>query len=416
MKNLLLITAILVIAASCVKPIQHEEMADKWNGYSRYLKMGEQVHTLWAGKHIDVGTVTYGIDDNANFYVTYDCSASGWQICETHMFAGAKADMPLNKPGAPKIGLFPNSGCHNPRVSKYTYEVPLAQLPPAEEPGFVVASHCVVRSPAGKTETAWAEGDYTFSDKGWGWYDDFYFNPTYEPLTILYGTSCSSDSLKLFHLDITRGIVELILVEYVGNAAGLYDAAAYDPASGILLFANYSTGGLYINHLNEEGPSISAGELQGTPASATFYDEHYYYIDEELNTINKVEFTTGWIISCETVMDTVPGNITVNDMVMNPAGTNLYLLCQVNDADGHELISYNVSTGTFFSHSVSVCSGAQIAYGSDGLLYAIAPMQDGSPANWVYVIDFESGTLTVIEDEIIIIDDPFTDMASGPAM
>jgi hypothetical protein len=103
MKNAMISFVTLLLITSCAKQSTPDEPVDIWNGYSKYLKMGEVVHTLWAGKNINVGTVTYGIDDNANFYVTYDCGASGWLISETHMFAGDKKDMPLNKPGHQKL-------------------------------------------------------------------------------------------------------------------------------------------------------------------------------------------------------------------------------------------------------------------------------------------------------------------------
>jgi len=414
MKNLLVVIVAIFVVTACVKPINTEGPDDKWNGYAKYLKMGEQIHTLWAGKHLNVGTVTYGIDDSANFYVTYDCSSSGWLISETHMFAGDRVDMPLNKPGAPKIGHFPNSANHNPRVSILTYQVPLANLPPCTEPGFVVASHCVVHSPAGITETAWAEGDYTFSDKGWGWYDDFYYNQDFNTGNIIYATTYSHDSLRLFHLDITHESVELILVEYVGNSPGTYDATAYDPESGLFFFSKYNSGELYVNQLNEEGPSVLAGYLSGIAASATFYNENYYYVDELVNSINKVTFSSDWSIACESILDTIPGNMTVNDIAMSPNGDFLYIMA-IDQAGGNELISWDLENHLFYSMALSIHDGVQIAFGSNGLLYAIAPLSDEGGTSGIYVIDTECDTLTVIEDEIIFIEDPFSDMASGPA-
>ncbi len=417
MKNLLICLAVLLAATACVKQEHNDSPSDKWNGYSRYLKMGEQVHTLWAGRHIDAGTVTYGIDDSANFYVTYNCNGTIWLITESHMFAGDKADMPLNKPGAPKIGLFPHSGQHNPAVSCITYKVPLAQLPPCEAPGFVVASHCVVRNYSGQVETAWAEGDYTFSDKGWGWYDDFYFNQNYyDPYTIIYGTAYSNDSLKLFHLDITRGTVDLIMTEYVGSAPGNFNAVGFDTESGALIFSNYDNGALYVNLINSEGPSICAGYLGGIAASGTMHDQMYYYVDENLHTINRINFTSDWMIAGETILDTISGFGTINDIAMDPGGDFLYLMSQYNINEGNELMSWDVENHVFFSSPVVINNGAQLAFGSDGILYAIAPQYENGCTSWIYVVDIKCVTLTVVEDEIIFIDDPFTDLASGPLM
>jgi len=132
MKNNFAFLLFILMMCSCIKQDKSVEPSSNWNGYFKYLKRGEVIHTLWAGRNIDVGTVTYGIDDNANFYVTYDCSSSGWLISESHMFAGDKKDMPLNKPGNPKVGRFPYSANHSPWVSTYTYSVALTDLPPAE--------------------------------------------------------------------------------------------------------------------------------------------------------------------------------------------------------------------------------------------------------------------------------------------
>jgi hypothetical protein len=415
MKKLFLFMAVSITATACMEQGVQEEFAGNWNGYGKYLKMGEQVHTLWAGKNINVGTVTYGLDDSANFYATYDCTGSGWKISETHMFAGDKVAMPLNKPGAPKIGLFPFSGMHSPRVSKFTYKVPLSQLPPAEEPGFVVAAHCIVHSPSGQKETAWSEGDYTFSDKGWGWYDMFYYNRAADTFTVLYGLTCARDSLMLYHLDITHGISELTFVEYVGNTAGNYDAAAYDPSSGLLFFVRTEDHELWANQMQDDDQSFLSGTLEGDVYSATFFNDIFYYVDDVTNTIHEVGFDINWALNSDIILDTIPGSLTVNDIAMDPDGEILYLL-GVSVSGDTELLTWDTGSGDFYSTTVTIDDEAQIAFGSDGLLYAIAQLPGDGETTFVYCIDLESLTLTAIEDEIIILDDPFRDLASGPGI
>jgi hypothetical protein len=416
MKNKILLFAAMVLIASCREQGTSEEpMADKWNGYGKYLKVGEQVHTLWAGKHLNIGTVTYGIDENANFYVTYDCSASGWKISETHMFAGDKKNMPMNRPGQPKIGRFPYAACHCPKVSIFTYRVPLTQLPPCEEPGFVVAAHAIVHKGCGRTETAWAEGKYKFCDKTWGWYDDYYYNTPPNQSVILYGTRMTMDTLKLYMIDVLKSTSELILSEYVGNTGGSYDGAAFDLESKNFFFANYNTGELRVTQLNGEEDSFSAGILGGISASGTFYNNAYYYVDEQLNTINKVIFTSDWVISAEFVLDTIPGTIVVNDIAMSPDGVKLYLLGHYN-AGGSELITWDVSSQEYFTTSIALNENAQIAFGSDDELYAIAPVSDDGGSN-VYMVEVETATLYPLDEEVIIIaDGVLTDLAGGPGM
>ena len=345
MKNVFLLFFVILLAASCTKQSAIEEPADQWNGYFKYLKAGEMVKTLWAGKNINVGTVTYGIDDNANFYATYDCSSSGWTISETHMYAGDKKDMPLNKPGSPKIGLFPNSGFHNPRVSTFTYYVPLTSLPPCEAPGFVVAAHCVVHSPSNQEETAWAEGDYKFTDKGWGWYDVYYYNQPPNEFVIIYGTAYRNDSLLLYHIDLTNGTSELIMQEYVGNNGGSYDGAAYDLESGMFFFTNYNTKELWANQLKDEDPSFKSGDLIGTAKSGTYFSGAYYYVNDDVNTINRVTFTTDYLILSEATLSTIPNAVTVYDIAMSPVGDYLYILGEV-DNGGMELIAWEVGPDT----------------------------------------------------------------------
>lgn len=413
MKKLIIYFVAWLPLISCVRQNAGEELSRNWNGYDKYLKTGEIIHTLWAGQHTNVGTVTYGIDNDANFYVTYDCSASGWLISETHMFAGDKAVMPLNKPGAPKTGLFPHSGNHSPRVCTFTYRIPLSQLPPCASPGFVVASHCVVHSPSGLTETAWAEGSYTFSDKGWGWYDAYYYDPLQEQLPVLYGTACNNDSLRLYHIDLTSGDAELILVEYVGSSSGFYDGAAYDNETGIFYFVKYNTGELWYNQLLGEEPSYCAGTLAGTASSGTFYDQDYYYIDNVMNTINKVSFTVNLAIEFESVLDTLPKIVMVNDIAMSPDGDLLYMLGLYNDGST-ELITWDVEERNFYSTSIAVNEGTQIAFGSDNKLYALSPAEDCTECTFVYSIDIEDGELLPLDDEVIIIEDPFSDLAGGP--
>jgi hypothetical protein len=416
MKNAVNYFITFLLMTSCVNRTITEDAADPWNGYSRYLKMGEAIHTLWAGKNINIGTVTYGIDENANFYATYDCSNSGWSISESHMFAGDKMDLPLNKPGQPKIGQFPNSEVHNPPVSVYTYRVPLSQLPPCENPGFVVASHCVAHSPNGRTETAWAEGDFKFTDKSWGWFDCYFYDQPSNEFTILYGTTYYQDSLRVFFINATTGDADMILQEYVGNTAGIYDGAAFDPESGMFFFANYTTGELWANELQGEDPSFNLGHLDGLAASGTFYNGAYYYVDENLNTINMVTFTNEWTIATETVLDVIPSMITVNDIAMNPEGDLLYLIGQCEGGQT-ELVSWNPANHTFYTMSIPLNDAAQIAYGSDGVLYTVAPSFGGGSPTGIYWVQTETGILTELQEgELIIVEDPFSDITGGPVM
>jgi hypothetical protein len=418
MKKQIVIAMASLLVAACVKQNPVDEQMDKWNGYERYLKMGEQMHTIWAGKNLNVGTATYGIDENANFYVTYDCSATDWKIRETHLFAGDKQFLPMNRCAQPRVNRFPWSAHHYPGVKTYTYKIPLASLPPAEEPGFAVAAECLVyrnTKCGGHEQIAWAEGDFKFTDKGKGWYDVFFFNQVENQYTILYGINCSNDSLKLYHIDITHGAVELTYVEYVGNTAGTYDGAAYDIDSGVLLFVKVNENELWVNSLEDEDSSYVAGSLKGQVLSATYHDGLYYYVDALTNSIHSVAFDDSYGIVSDQVLDTIPGTVTVNDIAMSPEGDLLYIMGNYNGG-GSKLLTWDVTGHIFTSTTIPVSEGAQIAFGSDGILYGMAPPDEPGDSSFIWIIDTNSDSLTVILDEIIILDDPFADISGGPTM
>ena len=415
MKKIFVFFIATLLLIACAKQGTEEDPTDKWNGYFKMLKSGEVYHTLWAGKTIDVGTVTYGIDDNANFYVTYDCSG-GWVMSESHMYAGTKLDMPLNKPGNPKIGHFPNAADHNPSVSTYTYTVSLIDLPPADNPGFTVASHAIVHGPNGESETAWAYGTFEFPGKRWGWYDTYYYNQPENPFIIVYGTEYDNDSLHLYIIDMTNGGSTLILSEEVGTAPGPYDGTAYDVESGNFFFVNYNTNQLMINPLNDDADSYSIGTLSGPVISAAFNNGSYYYVEEASNTINEVTFDTDWsTIQSDDTISTIPSTVAITDIAMDPLGDNLYMVGNVGDGST-EMITRAVVSNTYYTISLPLNENIQIAFGSDGELYAVTPTGDSGDGSDTYIIDTDTGVVTEINDDIEIPEDPFGGMSSGPPM
>jgi hypothetical protein len=411
MKKSIIFLVLCLVVGACIKDDKMKEPDGKWNGYFSYLKLGEVVHTLWAGKHINVGTVTFGINEDAYFYVTYHCTSPGWQISETHLYVGDKAGMPVNKPGSPKVGHFPYSGQHDPMVIEFTYTIPLEDLPPAENPGFVVACHCVVHGPNGQIETAWAEGEHTFRDKGWGWYSSYYYNQTQDSSNIIYGVQSSLDSLMVYMIDVSSDTAMQILVEEVGGISGKFDAAAYDETSDMYFFANYNTGELWINPLGDESDSFLSGYLAGTPASGTFYDQSYYYVDEQVNSVNKVDFNDDWTISSITEISSIPYIIVVSDIAMSPSGDVMYIVGTTSDGLT-ELISWDVIDDTYVTTPVALNNSTQIAYGPDGKLYALSGIIQGTGVP-TYQLTGGADSVAAISIGTITVDEPFSDITKG---
>jgi hypothetical protein len=395
MKKLSLLFIMFVLLAACSRQDINEEPSDKWNGYFEMLKMGEQIQPLYAGKNINVGTVTCGIDNSCNFYVTYE-TTDGWLMSETHMFCGDKINLPVNKPGNPKVGNFPYSSTHSPAVNTVTYTVPLTTLPACDEPGFVVAAHCVV-SRNGQTETGWRYGT-KFTDKGWGWFDNYTWRvEENDAHTILYAIDISDGYLEVFHIDMstTPVISTLTMKEYVGGTAGTFNGAAYDAGSSTLFFANVTTNELWVNQLDDYGASYLAGSLNGVATNGTFFGGFYYYVDANTNTIHKVGFNENWIITSEIVVSTLPNTtVTVNDIAMDATGSTLYVMAELSSGSS-ELIKYIVSDNSYYSIGLTINQDAEIAIGSNGQLYAVVPDGDGD-GSVAYIIDTATGVHILI--------------------
>ncbi len=421
MKKLLMFFAAALLLVSCTEQGSEVKPNDPMKGWTSKLKyVNGTPNQLIAGKHINVGEVTYQFDPvTETFNVTYDCSASGWKVYEAHVYAGVIQNMPVTnkKNPNPKVGNFPAHGYYTGGQTTVTVSMPMTIIP-TEEVGMVVAAHCVVRSPNNKEETAWAycpENSKPFTDKNWGWYDPFTFDEEPEPQTIVYGVAYADDSLKLYHINLTSGGSSMILREYVGNRAGTYDGAAYDYANSMFFFTNYDTKELWANNMLDEDPSFESGVLNGTAASGTFFNGSYYYVNEDAGTINMVTLDQNYLITGESTLSTIPNNVTVNDIAMDPTGSYLYMVGNV-DGGGTEMLTWDVSTDTYYTMALTVNEGVQIAYGSDGILYAVAPTFAGGAHSTTYIVDTSTGTLTEIDDGGIIIDDPFSDISRGPIM
>jgi hypothetical protein len=215
---------------------------------------------------------------------------------------------------------------------------------------------------------------------------------------------------------VSTGNVTMILKEFVGSVSGTYDGTAYDDVTGIFFFVNYDTRELYVNQLADESSSFSAGTLNGTAASGTFYNNAFYYVNADFNTINMVTFTSDWLIASEAVLTTIPSSIVVNDIAMSPDGDYLYILGEVNGG-ATEMIKWSVSLNTFYTIALAINDGAQIAYGNDGNLYAVAPVVEGESSSEAYIVNPNTGVLTEINEGcIIILDDEFSDLSLGPVM
>lgn len=413
MRKIILMIAIVGLLAGCAKKNVNDFPIDKWNGYESFYKAGEMYKDLRT-RHGVVGQVTYGIDDSANFYVTYETN-SDWELMSTQMYAGEWKFKPRSRPHHPKIWRFPHKTVHNPYVNTYTYYIPLTQLPPAEEPGFVVAAHAFVHSTAkcgnGKVRRAWADWDRRFSCRSWGGYSIYYYNEPYEPHTLLYATQYRNDSVTIYLIDVTSGNADLVSTEYVGTTpTGTYDGAAWDPVTGYFFFTTYPEQELWVNRMDSTDSFLS-GSLSGVAASGTFGDGNFYYVNETNNDVMEVSFDTAWQVASENVMSTIPGTIDVTDIAISPTG-QFYMVGVYNDTV--QLIELDRSSGTDVfttTNNVDLGNNPQIAFGDDGLFYAVTATSDG---NGSIISELNPSTGQIISaDTSNIVPVPFSDLTGG---
>jgi hypothetical protein len=128
---------------------------------------------LIAGQNIVAGTVCVVADNDGVCFVyeTFD----GWKINQTHLWAGLNiSEMPQNRKGNPKIGLFPY-GDDQLDTDIYTICIPYNELGLSVETIcnadqlVLFAAHAalskVIDGEVVQTETGWADGD-PITDKG----------------------------------------------------------------------------------------------------------------------------------------------------------------------------------------------------------------------------------------------------------
>lgn len=122
-------------------------------GISKLVCGEPKVVTIWAGQHIDAGTVT--VTNCTESLCVKIQTRDGWMLYESHFaIANSCAELPRNKKGHLVPGRFPYSATHNPPVSEYGCCIPLGDWEPGDTVSLAV--HVVVKK-GGQEETGWAD-------------------------------------------------------------------------------------------------------------------------------------------------------------------------------------------------------------------------------------------------------------------
>ncbi len=408
MKTTLLFAFVLLFIAGCNKQLPVENDTNLGHGYNSF-KYGAATNSLIAGKTINVGTVTIEINDITDVIdVTYETSGD-WEIIETHVFVGySGSDIPVNKPGNPKIGHFPYAENHDAGTTYFNYTT----LPFISGQQFVVAAHAVVKNSNGQTETAWAFNETTatkFSGKRWGWFINYqYLNIPLEEATILYATECRTDSVNIYHINLATEEATLISSEFIPSIPGeSYNGNAWDSETNTFYFTTFPNGDLWSNDMDEEEGSEDEGDLEGEGGSGTVYEGDYYYVDNEENELMIVEFDEddGDIVNEEPV-DTLDITSTVQDITISSDGAFVYGIGDNLDGTS-QFFKFDLTTGETTSIATIENDNIQIAFGEDEVLYAV---DNTNGVYGLYTLNEETGEMTFL----FSLDTPFCDLATGP--
>lgn len=167
-KIITIFTAILLFFASCKKQTndQQTNVADSLKSSNTTVVKTDsnnnicgqaRIVKLLAGQTTQAGIVSIS-NDQTNIYIKY-ITTNGWQIQKTHLYIGAEEKIPTFLAGNPQVGSFPYQTEHSPRVTSFTYSIPLNEL----DECYSIAAHAeVVRVDENntilETETGWGQG------------------------------------------------------------------------------------------------------------------------------------------------------------------------------------------------------------------------------------------------------------------
>jgi hypothetical protein len=170
---LLFMTSCDNIAGTSELEINAIDQVEAFSGSVDYMMDAEicgeaKVVTLWAGQHINAGTLNIS-NDEEYLYVTFETKSS-WYLKKTHLHVAKNLKgIPSNPQGIPVPGHFEYSKSHD-YVTSYTYKISLDDLYGDD---FVIAAHAeVVKKKYGKVvqkETAWG-GNKEGPGRRWWFY------------------------------------------------------------------------------------------------------------------------------------------------------------------------------------------------------------------------------------------------------
>ncbi len=287
MMNLNAIAAIctLAIATSMGACLTEDEPSVSVHQSAIVGVSGDQCTTLWAGQHMDAGTICVSTDET-NLYIHYAVTGD-WELTEAQAWIGEDlADMPQTPNGAPKIGNFPYNAGDITGATSHTFTVALESLggePYVCDRQFFVAAHASVRRPtdvAGEyqTETGWAGGD-RLVDQG-TWAMAFPFTLTCEEPPPVDAAELSCETAFAYGGELATTFTSLMDTPRWGWSNGPLGAGSYTFDIYAGAGQNDLSKGAVVGTLNIEYDGASA-TVTYTMADGYTMDETHLYIGSQ---------------------------------------------------------------------------------------------------------------------------------------
>jgi hypothetical protein len=357
---------------------------------------------LIAGQNINVGGVTVW-NDADYIYVQYTTTGDWW-ITETHLHIATDLNgIPQTRKGNPKVGKFDYQTEHDPSVQTYTYTIPIPTGWSYED-SYVIAAHAVVQNSI-QVETAWGEG-FNFPGGSWAMYFDCtLISPCNE--WIIYGsnlgTGTGGDALYKIDLNAKTRTLVYDPGAIIDASQNYPNANAYDAVNQRVYFGTQN-GRLFYHEIGS-GTHVQVATSFGTMACGAWYNGKYYYVQNGTNRLYEVTITG--TTASRNQIGTVPTSNGYGDIVFDPHNPGVFV-----GSAGNVWYAYNFNTNTKVTLTKSGDGGTnhkQLAYGSDGVLYAVQATS-GEFFTVVYSFADKTVTLTSFWNSGY----PFTDLASGP--
>ncbi|MBN2067689.1 MAG: hypothetical protein JW744_04435 [Candidatus Diapherotrites archaeon] len=231
---------------------------------------------LIAGQNTEAGLVSVW-NNGESLFVKYE-AFGGWSISETHLSVALSLwEIPQNKNGNPKIGLFQYQTAHEPGTKQFTYQISLAES--GYQPGMqlIIAAHSVLFDEGQAIgETGWASGEQ-FSGNSWAMHFNYilqkpFKEPSLPPMPIeavFYDSTTSYFDTILRNIpagyDVSNGqyVGWCVDVEHFINPGAIYEVSLLSSYSSSLPeYAQNENWDLVSYLLNNKHPDASRDDIQ----------------------------------------------------------------------------------------------------------------------------------------------------------